>query len=112
LAPQIPVRVATDLHDSMAELYDKFFTPERTDPTVKGIASALAAIADNGDEMTIINILKFPLAVGPLRKALLESLERRRGRMFGGNIWCLVEQAESLGLSRADLRSPPVRSLG
>jgi len=104
VAPRLPTPAAERILDTFA---NKYYWGN-----LSSIVPALSAVADKCDVRTIINILKFPLCVGPLRKVLLLSLERRTGKTFGGDIWCLVEQADALGLGPDDLSSPPVRSLG
>ena len=64
------------------------------------------------DAATAINLLKFPMCVGPPRDSMLAFLETRTGKTFGGDVWRLVEQASDLGISPGDLVTgpTPVRS--
>jgi hypothetical protein len=107
LAPWPTASNAEKLHDFIGKVYT-----ESKIEVIKGVASAVALVADDCELRTTINMLKFPLCVGPLRDALLQSLERRTGMTFGGDLWSLVEQAEALGLGSDELSCPPVRSSG
>ena len=52
------------------------------------------------------------VAAGPLRDALLQTLQRRTRTTSGDDLWCFVDQAQVLGLSPDDLSGPPVRHSG
>ena len=73
------------------------------------LVDALACVPGYLDVATVINLLKFPMCVGPPRDSLLRSLEIHTGKAFGGDLWCLVEQASDLGLAPDALVTPPTR---
>ena len=76
---------------------------------LKELVDALAGVPGYLDVATVINLLKFPMCVGPPRDSLLRSLETRTGKAFGGDVWRLVEQASDLGLAPDALVTPPTR---
>ncbi len=60
----------------------------------------------------LVEVLKWPFCVGEAQKRVLAELEKKAGRTFGGSIWKVVEQADSLGiagLDRAFLSAPAKR---
>lgn len=76
---------------------------------LQDLVDALAGIPGYLDAAKVINLLKYPMCVGPSRDSLLRSLETRTGRAFGGNVWRLVEQASDLGLAPDALVAAPTR---
>ena len=77
---------------------------------LKDLVDALAAVPGYLDAAKVINLLKYPMCVGPPRDSLLRSLETRTGRAFGGDVWRLVEQASDLGLAADALVTIPTRT--
>jgi hypothetical protein len=76
---------------------------------LKELVDGLAYVPGYLDVATMINLLKFPICVGPPRDSLLRSLETGTGKTFGGDVWRLVEQASELGLAPDALVTPPTR---
>ena len=72
MAPRLAAPAAERIHGVITKAYGK-----AESQFVIMMASALARVAGNCDVRTVINILKFPLCVGPLRVA-------RRNRWRGG----------------------------
>ena len=95
------LRVAGRVIDIMAATGDGLALEELVD--------ALAGVPGYLDVATLINLLKFPMCVGPPRAALLRALETRTGKAFAGDVWRLVEQASELGLAPDALVTPPTR---
>jgi hypothetical protein len=73
------------------------------------LVEALANVPGYLTAATVIQLLKYPMCVGPPRDSLLRCLETRTGRLFGGDVWRLVEQASDLGLDADALVTPPKR---
>ena len=76
---------------------------------LRSIAEALGTIPEFLDVSTAIELLKYPLSVGPVRASLLRSLERASGLEAGRGLWPVVEEESRIGITPADLRRPPVR---
>ena len=76
-------------------------------PALKDLVDAMAVVPGGIDAATAINLLKFPMCVGPPRDSILSFLEARTGKTFGGDVWRLVEQASDLGISPGDLVTGP-----
>jgi hypothetical protein len=101
LPPDAARRVAARLVELMAATGDC--------DTLTSLADALGALPGFLDVPTALELLKFPLSVGPVRASLLGSLERASGVEPGRGLWKVIEEASRLGISPADLRRPPVR---
>jgi hypothetical protein len=77
---------------------------------LKDLVDALAAFPGYLDAAKVINLLKYPMCVGPPRGTLLRSLETLTGKAFGGDVWRLVEQVSDLGLAADALVTIPTRT--
>jgi hypothetical protein len=102
LLPPEPARqVATRLVGLMAGTGDG--------ETLKSLADALGSIPAFLEASTAVELLKFPMSVGPVRASLLESLGGSGAGGSGRGLWPIVQEASRLGISPADLRRPPLR---
>jgi hypothetical protein len=52
-------------------------------------------------------VLKYPFCTGEAEQMVLNELERKTGRKFGGDVWKLVEQADALNIK--DIKNPTQR---
>jgi len=77
---------------------------------LKDLVDALAAFPGYLDAAKVINLLKYPMCIGPPRGTLLRSLETLTGKAFGGDVWRLVEQVSDLGLAADALVTIPTRT--
>ena len=101
LAPEPARRVAARLVALMATTGDA--------DALTSLADALGDVPGFLDVPTALELLKFPLSVGPVRASLLGSLERASAGEPGRGLWPIIEEASRLGLTAVDLRRPPAR---
>jgi hypothetical protein len=94
-------RVGARLIDLMAAMRDG--------DALLSLADALGTIPGFLDAAAALELLKYPLSVGPVRASLLGSLARASGRDPGQGLWQFVEEASRLGVNSADFEPPPVR---
>jgi hypothetical protein len=55
----------------------------------------------------LAEVLKYPFGTGEAEQIVLNQLEKKTGRQFGGDVWKFVEQADALGIK--DVGSPAQR---
>jgi hypothetical protein len=101
LPPESARQVAARLVELMAAIGDG--------ETLESLADALGSVPVFLDAPTAVELLKFPMSVGPVRASLLKSLGGSGAEGSGRGLWPIVQEASRLGISPADLRRPPVR---
>jgi hypothetical protein len=67
----------------------------------------LTAVCAQLPPQDLAEILKYPFCTGEAEQIVLNQLEAKTGRNFGGNVWKFVEQADSLGIK--NIGSPAQR---
>jgi hypothetical protein len=103
-AARVELARAQETFDLLVQSINDSYSPQ----THSAIAESLRVLPGRLKPQGLIDLLKQPYCVGPLRSAALAQLERVAGQPFNGNVWAAVSWARTRGL---DLNSPPPFSL-
>jgi AAA domain-containing protein len=102
--PRAVARVEPARAQKTFELLVRIIIFSESPKTHAAIAESLRVLPGRLEPQGLIDLLKQPYCVGPVRSAALAKLEQVAGQPFDGNVWAAVSWARTHGL---DLGSPP-----
>jgi hypothetical protein len=111
LAAKISAARQTQLFGLSNVLLREFSPPDEATGVIRE-RETVATVSRLLNAKELVEVLKWPFCLGEAQKLVLAELEKKAGRTFGGSIWKVVEQADSLGiagLDRAFLNAPAKR---
>ena len=102
LAAQIPSARHTQLFGLMNRFFGWVPDPRKSQEAEHRDQQTIAKTCSVLNTQDLTEVLKWPFCVGEARKLVLSELEKKTGRIFGGDVWKFVEQAPSLGIKNLD----------
>jgi hypothetical protein len=103
--PRAAARVEPARAQATFEQLARIITYSESPKTLAAIAESVRVLPGPLEPQGLIDLLKQPYCVGPLRSAALAQLERVAGQPFDGNVWAAVSWARA---HRLDVESPPI----